>query len=342
MPKLPKRMYRRGKAYYCRVQLGGKDVRRSLGSNYEEAIDAYRDITGGKRVLATTRLLVKEAVERWFETGVATARIPSGRRDVAARIRRYALPILGGQRLADIRPDDLLACRVVLEEQGLQATLVHRVLSDVRAFFRWAAFDARLIVDPPIPRRLLPRLQQQFPDRLSDDEVKRVSEIPDPYGFVVRLALASGLRWGELTRAQASHVQRGILHVAQTKSGKTRKVPLALSMLAELRSRVGRLVPFTHPGMFAKKVRDLSGVERFHMHLTRHTYACRWVEAGGNLAVLQAILGHSSVVVTQRYGRLSDEAVVAEVKRVTGKSGTDSGTVARMGSSRKIVSPHYI
>lgn len=30
-------------------------------------------------------------------------------------------------------------------------------------------------------------------------------EIPDPYGFVVRLALVTGLRWGEFIRAQSTN-----------------------------------------------------------------------------------------------------------------------------------------
>lgn len=337
MPKLPRSVYRRGKAYYCRLHLGGRDVRRSLGKNYEEAIDAFRAIKKGDRSLESARIHVRDAVERWLETGVAAARIPSGRRDVASRIHRYAVPHLGERLLCDVRPDDLLALRARLEQDGLEATLVHRVLSDTRSFFRWAAYEARLIAEPPIPRRFLPRLQQSFPDRLTDEEVGKVTAIHDSYGFVVRLALATGLRWGELSRTQAAHVQRGVLHVSQTKSGKVRKVPLSAAILSELRGRVGRLVPYTHPGMFARQVRKLSGVERFHVHLARHTYACRWVEAGGNLAVLQAILGHSSIVVTQRYAHLSDEAIFSEAKRIAGETGTETGTVRKISSGEKIV-----
>jgi integrase len=81
------------------------------------------------------------------------------------------------------------------------------VLSDVRAFFRWAALEALYIKDPPIPRRFLPRLQQRFPRRLLDEEVRRVTGIREPYGFAVRFAPAAGLRWGELTRARSSDIQ---------------------------------------------------------------------------------------------------------------------------------------
>ena len=49
--------------------------------------------------------------------------------------------------------------------------------------------------------------------------------------------------------------------------------------------------------------RKLSGVERFHVHMLRHTFACAWVDRGGSLAALQLLLGHSSITTTQRYGR---------------------------------------
>ena len=57
---------------------------------------------------------------------------------------------------------------------------------------------------------------------------------------------------------------------------------------------------------------------RFHPHQMRHTFATRWVERGGNLAALQLALGHSSIVVTQRYARLTDEHVRAEAERIAG------------------------
>jgi hypothetical protein len=44
--------------------------------------------------------------------------------------------------------------------------------------------------------------------------------------------------------------------------------------------------------------------------------ACRWLEAGGSLAALQEILGHSTILVTQRYARLNEAHVRAEVERL--------------------------
>lgn len=51
--------------------------------------------------------------------------------------------------------------------------------------------------------------------------------------------------------------------------------------------------------------------------MLRHTFACEWVDRGGSLAALQSLMGHSSITVTQRYGRISDSMVRAEVMRLS-------------------------
>jgi integrase len=120
-------------------------------------------------------------------------------------------------------------------------------------------------------------------------------------------------------------VKDGVLTVHQTKSGKVRRVPLPPGLAAELRTRIGKLVPFSSSGQFNTRVRTLSRVWRFHVHQLRHTFACRWLEAGGSLPALQELLGHSSIVTTQRYGRLSDEAIRVEAAKIHGKRGHSNG-----------------
>ena len=73
-----------------------------------------------------------------------------------------------------------------------------------------------------------------------------------------RLALGTGLRWGELCRAQATDLERGFLLVYHTKSGKVRWVPLTGEVLKEVRMRVGLVVPFgsLSRGSFAGTLRS--------------------------------------------------------------------------------------
>ncbi len=44
----------------------------------------------------------------------------------------------------------------------------------------------------------------------------------------------------------------------------------------------------------------------------------RWLEAGGNLAVLQQIHGHRVLSMTMRYARVTDDPIEREAARVAG------------------------
>ncbi len=50
--------------------------------------------------------------------------------------------------------------------------------------------------------------------------------------------------------------------------------------------------------------------------MLRHTRACHWLELGGSLAALQQLLGHASVVTTQRNACVQREASAPFAKQV--------------------------
>jgi integrase len=235
------------------------------------------------------------------------------------RVRDYLKPFLGRYVAARVKRDDLRRYRLWLEAKELAALSVVHILADARCMFLWAE-DSGYIERAPIPKRLLPRIQERPPDRLTDEEVRRLLEVEEPWGFAIRLGLGTGLRWGEMARAQASHLSGNVLTVSQTKSGRVRRVPVSGELAAEIHGRVGLLLAFRDPSVFARRVRRLSGVTRFHPHQLRHTFACRWLENGGTLVALQELLGHAAISTTQRYGRLSDLAVQAEVAKVMGNA----------------------
>lgn len=51
---------------------------------------------------------------------------------------------------------------------------------------------------------------------------------------------------------------------------------------------------------------------RLTVHSLRHTFACQLLNAGVDLVTLQELLGHDSILITQRYARLSDQMRRAE------------------------------
>jgi len=75
-----------------------------------------------------------------------------------------------------------------------------------------------------------------------------------------------------------------------------------------------------------------SKVKGFHVHRLRHTFAVSWLERGGTKETLQEVLGHSTIRLTERYGRLRPWAVAAEAARIAASGGTLSGTVRESAS----------
>jgi len=275
---------------------------------------------------ASRSLTVATAADQWLETRIATGRNDHNRRKARARAEKYLKPFMGLMRIREVTINQLRAYRLWLEglagvngKERLATRTVAWVLGDAKNFFYWAV-ESGLIDKAPVPRRLLPRLQERPPDHLTDAEVARILAIREPHAFVVRLGLATGMRWSELCRARASDLQDGMLVVHQTKSGKLRRIPLehAPAVMAEIEGHVGRLCPYgeENSGSFSCVVRRHSGIHGFHFHQLRHTFAVNWLRRGGTLVVLQQILGHATVTMTQRYARLTDEHVREEARRL--------------------------
>ena len=126
----------------------------------------------------------------------------------------------------------------------------------------------------------------------------------------------------------------------ETKSGKTRLVPVPADILAELRNRVGKIIRYLYQSgsSIRRDIRRKSSIKGFRLHRLRHTLACQWIENGGGLVGLQQILGHASVETTQRYARLSDEVVRRKAHKV------HSVTASNMASSSAgaAVSPYAL
>lgn len=308
MPRLPRNMVKHGKVFYFRRMIGGRVVRRSLGTDYTEACHQLRSLKDH----VPSSVSVEVAAKQWLASYV-----PIHRKDpslATQRVRDYLVQFLGHFLLERVSGEDCRAYRLWIEKKGKSPQTVRHVLSDLRCLLNWCE-DAGMITRSPFPKRILPRIPERPPDRLNDDELAAVCALPAPYGFICRFFVFTGLRWSEGARAQGSHVQQGLLVVSQTKSGKVRRVPLP----AEFQAHVGRFVPFKHYGSFNLRVARHSGVAGFHVHRLRHTYACRWLEAGGSLAALQSVLGHSSIVTTQRYARLAEAHVQDEAKKVLGR-----------------------
>lgn len=333
MPKPPK-MFLRGGTWYVRDQRDGKDRWVSLGTDHELAERRFKMVQQ-QGAQSVCRLNVSEAAHEWLQSYVRNRRNETGQKLAKRRVERYLMEFFKYRPLERVTREEMRRYRQWLEKRGIGRQTVVHILSDARCFLRWAE-DAELIDRAPVPQRLIPRVPQSIPRALADGEVEALLRMPDPWRFVIRLWLATGVRWSEMRRLEAKHLTRdGWLQFEQQKTGKVVRVPLMETdpeLAREISGRIGKLVPFKakSSGAFNRTVKHQSGVSEFSSHRLRHTFATRWVQRGGSLVALQAILGHSDIELTQRYARLSDDFVRTEARRQAA-----GGRAVAIGSSRE-------
>jgi integrase/recombinase XerD len=174
-----------------------------------------------------------------------------------------------------------------------------------------------------------PPKEEKLPVVLSGDEVRRVLSclrLPR-YRVCLTTIYACGLRLQEGTCLQVTQIDsaRMVLHVQGGKGGKDRYVPLAHRTLTLLRDhwRTHRhpvwLFPARSSQQPAPEPMAVDGVYRAFraavaqsgiqkhatVHTLRHSWATQLLEAGVNLRVIQAWLGHTSPTPTALYTHLT-------------------------------------
>jgi integrase/recombinase XerD len=175
-----------------------------------------------------------------------------------------------------------------------------------------------------------PKVPRSLPVVLSQAEVERIfgamtslaarTILLVQYGCGARISEACGLRVEDIDSG------RGLIRIERGKGGKDRYTTLGAGLLEALRAywRVVRpngphLFPGRKPGRpitpSAVRVELDKAVERAGLHKRvtthslRHAFATHLLEAGTDVRVIQALLGHSSIRTTARYTHVSAQHV---------------------------------
>ncbi|EEC0439617.1 tyrosine-type recombinase/integrase [Salmonella enterica subsp. enterica] len=154
---------------------------------------------------------------------------------------------------------------------------------------------------------------------LYEDEIDRLLSACDAsgnadLGTVVRVCLATGARWSEAEKLTQSQVLPGRITFTNTKSKKNRTVPISDTIQKLLPKRRGRLFSNCYEAFtWALKKAKIELPEGQRTHVLRHSFASHFMMNGGNILVLQQILGHSTILMTMRYAHFAPDHLEAAI-----------------------------
>lgn len=189
------------------------------------------------------------------------------------------------------------------------------VLGSLRAFYRWARRFGLLTVDPAENAASV-RVPATLPRPASDLAVHAGMHATDPrVRLMTRLGNEAGMRCCEICRVHSDDV-RGVRNrrslLVHGKGGKQRMVPISDELARILLDHDGWVFPgqidgHLSAGYVSKLIsRAMNGTGTAHP--LRHRAATDWLSSsGGNLRVVQELLGHSSVATTQVYTYVHDD-----------------------------------
>ncbi len=220
-------------------------------------------------------------------------------------------------------------------QAGQNARSQARMLSGIRAFFKYLLLDNQ-IQDDPTSLLEGPKLSRKLPDFLSIEEIDRMMETIDhstPAGMrsraILEMLYGCGLRVSELTGMKLSNLYFDIDFIKVLgKGNKERLVPIGkkaqkwvVLYIDEVR-RFGQIHPKHEDHLFLNQrgtplsrisvftmIKDLAAEaeikKKISPHTFRHSFATHLVEGGANLRAVQQMLGHESITTTEIYTHLS-------------------------------------
>lgn len=188
-----------------------------------------------------------------------------------------------------------------------------------------------------------------LPQVLTRDEVARFLDgVKEPrFRMVLRLIYACGLRISEAVKLETGDIKDNRILIRQGKGNKDRYIPLAPSILTELRSwwkehrhprflfpAVGRGWKENRHNLLSRSDEPMSigsiqlcfrmvaaqtGIsKKASVHTLRHSYATHLLEAGVSLRQIGSYLGHVSMDTTVIYTHLTTVSEAKALKAIEG------------------------
>jgi integrase len=212
------------------------------------------------------------------------------------------------------------------------------------SFFTWARRQRRIETNPMELLPTISRKAQRWYDVFSEVEVDDLADLPVVDGALALLLLEAGLRKSEAVKLQVRRLKLDVsppeVILLAAKGDKDRVMPMSARLAQAVNELLllEQLAPLDHvwytrpgggPVSRSRPIGDGSfdrwwrrclagaGVRYRNPHMTRHTFATRWLRRGGRLETLSVAMGHRSIKTTyDLYGHLDTRDVAADLERI--------------------------
>ena len=244
--------------------------------------------------------------------------------------RKHVKPLIGHMSLNTIKHEHIVSV-MTKASMTLADVSKNRLLALIRYMFnlalRWKAAD--LSINPALGYKMIKITNHRERYLTAEETQLLITQVNSSKNimlkFIVPMLLLTGARKREVLDAQWKDIdfERQFWRIPSTKSGRERYVPLSPSAIDLLDQ-----IPQTCDYIFANPktlkpfeslqhgwncARKRAGLNDVRMHDLRHSFASFLVNAGCGLYEVQKILGHSSILMTQRYSHLSQESLMRAV-----------------------------
>ena len=241
----------------------------------------------------------------------------------------HILPILGSYKLNEILPPMISKVQVeMVTKKKLKNGTANKVVVFLRHLYN-LAIELKIDSITENPAAKVKQFEELHKERfLTKAEAKRlmsaVNESKNIHlKYIVRYLLLTGARRSEVLRAEWRHIDhvRGIWTIPITKNKKIRKIPIS----PELQELIAEIPKMDNKWLFPAPIaeghykdvnnawfyaRAKAGLQDVRMHDLRHSFASQLVNSGQSLYVVQRLLGHSSLKMTQRYAHINDDSLL--------------------------------
>lgn len=159
------------------------------------------------------------------------------------------------------------------------------------------------------------------PVHLTLAELERLAQTPCTKPEVARMFLFScmtGLRFSDVQALRWENINGNVLTIKQQKTDKDNDIPLsgtALELMgtkpsaAKLSANVFAPISKQLCWLTIKQwIADAGIQKKVSFHSSRHTFAVLGLQSGTALPTISALMGHSSIAMTERYAKVVDES----------------------------------